>query len=131
MTFGKSRFNKKVAWELLRFCNKINYLVIGGASRLFKYFVKKYDDSVISYADKRYSIGNLYKNLGFKLSHESKPNYFYWKHNLVLQSRIQYQKHKLKDKLENFNLKLTESENMYNNGFRKIFDCGNQIWKRI
>jgi len=129
MTFGKSRFNKKIDWELLRFCNKIGYSVIGGASRLFKYFLKNYDGSIISYADMRRSDGGLYKKLGFELSHESKPNYFYWKPGqYYIESRLGYQKHKLNNKLEEFDSKLSETENMYLNGYRKIYDCGNQVW---
>jgi len=128
MTFGKSRFNKKVDWELLRFCNKINYSVVGAASRLFKNFLKEHTGSIVSYADMRYSDGRLYRNLGFKFRHESNPNYFYWKDELILESRIGYQKHKLNDKLEEFDENLTETENMYNNGYRKIYDCGNQVW---
>jgi len=129
MTFGKSRYDKKIDWELLRFCNKINYSIVGAASRLFKNFLKKYVGSVVSYADMRRSTGGLYKNLGFELSHESGPNYFYWKEmQEYLESRIQYQKHKLKNKLKEFDPNLTETENMYNNGYRKIFDCGNQVW---
>ena len=130
MTFGKSRFNKKVDWELLRFCNKLNYYVVGAASRLFKNFLKGHTGSVISYADMRYSDGKLYRNLGFEFEHISGPNYWYWKVNngILLESRIQYQKHKLKGKLEEFDENLTETENMYNNGYRKIYDCGNQVW---
>ena len=128
MTFGKSRFNKKIDWELLRFCNKLNYSVVGAASRLFKNFLKEHTGSIVSYADMRRSTGNLYKQLGFELSHESGPNYWYFKDQTILESRIKYQKHKLKDKLEKFDENLTESENMYLNGYRKIFDCGNQVW---
>jgi len=129
MVFGKSRFNKKIDWELLRFCNKLNYSVVGAASRLFKNFLKEHAGSVISYADMRYSDGELYRNLGFEFKHKSSPNYFYWKLGQnYLESRIKYQKHKLKNKLEEFDENLTESENMYNNGYRKIFDCGNQVW---
>ena len=43
MTFGKLRKSlgqkhKEGNYELLRFCNKVDHLVIGGASRLFNYF---------------------------------------------------------------------------------------------
>ena len=127
MTFGKSRFNKNVDWELLRFCNKIGYSVIGGASKLLKAFRLKKEGSIISYADKRRSNGNLYKQLGFEFSHDSPPNYFYWKKN-GLESRIKYQKHKLSKLLEVYDSGLTETENMYENGYRKIYDCGNQVW---
>jgi len=129
MTFGKSRFNKKVDWELLRFCNKLNYYVIGGASKLFKNFLKEHTGSIISYADMRYSTGKLYKNLGFEFSHISSPNYWYFKNNTFkLKSRIKYQKHKLKNKLDIFNSNLSEWQNMKLNGYNRIFDCGNQTW---
>ena len=37
-------------------------------------------------------------------------------------------KHKLKDKLENFNELLTETENMLNNGYLKLYDFGNYVY---
>jgi len=38
-------------------------------------------------------------------------------------------KHKLKDKLALFDPKLTEWENMQNNGYDRIWDCGNLVFK--
>lgn len=81
MTFGKSRHfvgNGASDYELLRFCNKLNTTVVGGASRLFEHFVREYNpETIISFADRRWSVGNLYDRLGFIFSHYSKPNYFY------------------------------------------------------
>lgn len=81
MTFGKSRHfvgNNGDKVELLRFANKINTDVIGGASKLFSCFVKEYaPKEVVSYADKRWSEGHLYDILGFTKYNESKPNYYY------------------------------------------------------
>ena len=37
-------------------------------------------------------------------------------------------KHKLKDKLTNFDPNLTEFENMENNGYFRIYDCGNKVY---
>ena len=130
ITFGKPRFNKKYEWELLRFCNVLNTSVIGGAGKLLSYFVKTYNpSSILSYANLRWSTGNLYERLGFELISQSSPNYFYFNNDLILHSRIEFQKHKLKGKLENYNPSLTESENMYNNGYRKIYDCGNLVYE--
>ena len=42
--------------------------------------------------------------------------------------RIKYQKHKLPRLLNNFDPDLTEWENMKNNGFDRIWDCGNDVW---
>jgi hypothetical protein len=40
-------------------------------------------------------------------------------------SRIDFQKHKLKNKLDFYNKNLTEIENMKLNNYHRIFDCGN------
>ncbi len=132
MTFGKSRYNKNYQYELIRFCNKINTVIIGGASKIFKYFIRNYNpESLISYADLRYSNGTLYEKLGFTKLKNSTPNYFYFKINntLKLMSRVQFQKHKLQNKLGTFNQELTEYQNMLNNGYDRIWDCGNGVYE--
>ena len=130
MTFGKPRFNKKYDYELLRLCSKKFYSVIGGASKLFKYFKEKYKGSIISYANRRFSNGNIYKQLGFKELNKTEPNYWYIKEDKIL-SRYQCQKHKLNSLLENFNPELSESENMALNGYFRIYDCGNIVYEFV
>ena len=63
MTFSKSRFKKE--FEMTRFCNKLNTVVIGGASKLFRQFQRDHDEvqEIVSYADRRWSIGHLYDAL--------------------------------------------------------------------
>lgn len=82
MTFGKQRvINKRTkqhGCELLRFCNKMNTVVVGGASKLLHMFIKEFNpDSIISYADRRWSNGNVYEKLGFSLFNISSPSYYY------------------------------------------------------
>lgn len=127
MTFSKPRFNKKYEYELIRFASKRNYTVIGGASKLWKYFVNKYNPkSVITYANRRFSNGDLYYKLGFNFIEKTQPNYFYFKTNdRKLYNRVKFQKHKLKKILEIYDENLSEAENMFNNDYRKIYDCGN------
>jgi len=129
MTFGKARFNKNIEYELIRFCSKINTSVTGGASKLLKYFERNYNPkSIISYANRRWSFGNLYEKLNFEFKYNTQPNYFYFKINQnILYTRNKFQKHKL-DKLEFFDKNLTETQNMYNNNYRKIYDCGNKVY---
>jgi hypothetical protein len=132
MTFGKSRYNKNYQYELIRFCNKINTVVTGGASKIFKYFIRNYNpESLISYADLRYSNGALYEKLGFAKLKSSNPNYFYFHKSSTpkLMSRVQFQKHKLKDKLDIYNESLSEYRNMLNNGYDRIWDCGNGVYE--
>jgi|TARA_R110000787_G_scaffold336_9_gene1314 hypothetical protein len=134
MTFCKSRFDKGYQWELSRFASKLNTSIIGGASKLLKYFTRNYKpESLISYANRRHSNGNLYKQLGFSFLRDSPPNYFYFKGSDCwdLKSRQQFQKHKLEDKLEEFDRNLSEWENMKINGYDRIWDCGNSVWSLI
>lgn len=128
MTFSKPRYSNLVEYELIRFACKTNTIIRGGASKLFKFFLKKYNpQSIISYSNKERSIGNIYKVLGFKYSHASKPGYCYYKKDRLF-SRVECQKHKLDRFLNNFNSELTEYQNMRNNGYHRIWDCGNDVW---
>ena len=43
MTFGASRFNNQYQYELIRYCNKPEIRVIGGAEKLFKRFIKDHN----------------------------------------------------------------------------------------
>jgi hypothetical protein len=131
MTFRKtSRFDKNVEWELSRFCNKINYTIIGGASKLFSSFVKNYNPkTVVSYSDRRYFTGDIYGKLGFKFVSQTSPGYHYLTDKYKgIKNRMSFQKHKLKKILPVFDVRLSEWENMKNNGFDRIWDCGNTKW---
>jgi len=131
MTFCKSRFDKKVQYEMSRYCNILNTRIVGGASKLFKYFVKHNDPiSIVSYSDMRYFNGGVYLNLGFEFVGNTPPSYHYITNSQIL-NRVNFQKHKLKDKLENFDPTLTEWQNMQLNGYDRIWDCGNLkfIWE--
>jgi len=127
MCFGKSRFNKKFEWELLRFCTLKGFIVTGGASKLLKYFINNHGSSIITYADRTYSNGDLYEKIGFTLLKTNPPSYRYMK-NSITYNRLHFQKHKLKDKLNLFNPELTEYQNMINNGYDRIWDCGNFVY---
>lgn len=129
MSFCKSRFNKEYQFELLRYASLCDVNVVGGASKLFKYFVNNFRPaSVISYSDLRWNTGNLYKMLDFQFLHVAPPNYFYTKDYHRLFSRQAFQKHKLPKLLENFDPVLSEWQNMQNHGYDRIWDCGNSVW---
>ena len=135
MSFRKPRFNPAYDWELIRYCSKKYVSVVGGASKLLKHFRKLNSGSIISYANRRWSTGDLYEALGFSFVRETAPNYFYYKtidgvtpENLELHSRLEFQKHKLASKLEHFDANKSEFDNMYQNGYRSIYDCGNLVY---
>lgn len=127
MTFGNPRKpmmgkNRVGAYELLRFCNKLNLTVIGGASRLFNFFIKKYNPvNVISYADRSWSQGVMYEKLGFKLIHKTQPNYYY-----IIGNHRKYRYNFRKDKLirEGFDSNKTEHEIMLERNIFRIYDSG-------
>lgn len=127
-TYSKARFTKDCEWELIRAASK--YTVVGAVSKALKYFLKVYNpNSIISYCDIRWNTGESYEKAGFLLSHVSDPNYWYFNNAYSLYSRLAFQKHKLVTKLSNFDPNLTEKENMYNNGYKRIYDCGNLVFK--
>ena len=133
MTFSKPRLNvrgekKEGVYELVRFCNKINYTVIGGASKLLSFFIKEFNPvKIISYADKRWSDGNLYKKLGFDLVSESKPSYFYVK-GLKRFNRFNFRKDVLVK--NGGDPKLSENEIMLDMGYKRIYDCGSMKFEK-
>jgi len=133
MTFTKPRFNSNYEYEMIRFCNKLNTRIVGGASKLFSYFVLQYKPkSVISYSDRRFFNGKVYDKLGFTLIKETSPNYFYFKSGeFSLYSRNHFQKHKLSKLLPVFDSSITEANNMFNNGYRRIWDAGNLVYSYI
>ena len=117
----------KSYYELSRFTSDINYICVGTAGKLLKYFIKNYNPKkIISYADKRWSINannNLYNKLNFKYIGDTPPNYWYSKDYLYRLHRFNFTKATLVKKGNN--PKLTESQIMKNLKYVKIWDCGN------
>ena len=117
---GKSRF-KKDEIELLRMCTKLNTQVIGGFSRLIHHIPYM---TIISYLDRSKFDGNGYKKVGFEVVSKSSPSWFYIKNDKVM-NRISAQKHKLQKLLgDKFDSNKTESQNMIDNGWLQVYDCG-------
>jgi len=139
MSFSDIRFKRKglankKGYELLRYAIKDDYVVVGGAGKLLKHFERLMKpEYIISYANRRWSKGDLYEKLGFKFIGVTKSNYWYFNpsgkpKNRSLKNRIYFQKHKLKNLLPNFDKNLSEMANMFNNGYRVIFDNGNKVY---
>ena len=137
MTFGKKRvamgnkINIEGEYEMHRFCNKLNTNVIGGASKLLSYFIKTYKPkSILTFADRRYSNGNLYKQLCFNFIENTKPNYWYFKKNEM----IRYYRFKFRKDIlvkEGYDKNKTEKEIMIDRGYLRIYDCGNMKFEII
>lgn len=114
MTFDKFEGRKKMSeieWNLNRFCSKINYNIIGGASKLLNNFIKNNKCSrIISYADQDWSYGDIYLNLKFSLVSKSHPDYKY----VIKDKRV----HKSRFRKSVTGISESKIE------FPKIWDCG-------
>ena len=120
MTFDSFEGRKKMeegGYNLSRFCNRLGYNVVGGASKLLSYFIKEYNSKrIVSYADKDWSVGSLYYTLGFENIAESKPDYKY----IVGDKRV----HKSKYRKSKLKTTLTEKQATEKIGISRIYDCG-------
>jgi hypothetical protein len=127
MTFGKPRFSKKYEYELIRYCSVGS--VIGGASRLLTAFERDHNQkSIISYCDLRWGTGNLYDKLGFTKLEDTAPGYFYVKDGSRY-NRMLFMKKTLVKK--GHDPELSECQIMKNEGYRRIWDCGNGVYEKI
>jgi hypothetical protein len=133
MTFGELRKAighdaKDDHYELYRFCNKLNTINIGAASKLLCYFEKKYKpEKLITYADKRWFAGVLYKQLGFKYIADTAINYFYVK-GAKRYNRFAFRKNVLVE--EGFDINKTERQIMLERGYNRVYDCGCSRWEK-
>jgi len=118
-------------WDLNKFCTD-GRNIVGVASKMLKYFMKKYEwEEIRTYSDRRWGTGNVYEKMGFSFSHNSQPNYWYFKlnaHNRVRYHRYNFRKSLLKNKLVSFDENKTEWENMSANGYDRIWDCGSAVY---
>lgn len=118
-------------FELRRYAT--SRLVVGGASRLMAAFMRDNADCcyLISYSDNRLYSGDMYKKLGFRLDHVSKPSYSYVTPN-IRHGRIPKARFKRSSLLTmpgfRFDPSLSERANCEANGFYQVHDCGKTRW---
>jgi very-short-patch-repair endonuclease len=135
MTFGSKRkslgnkTNISNEYELIRFCNKKYTNVVGGFSKLLKYFIKNFNPSkIITFADIRWSGVNpnntVYHKNGFKFINKTPPNYWYVKTDKFINRyhRFVFRKDVLIK--EGYDKNLTEWDIMKIKGYDRIWDCG-------
>lgn len=122
-----SMAGKDGVYSIARFATLLNMSVVGGFSKLMTEFFRHHKNSIVStYVDRSLTTGeNCYSKFGMQFVGITKPGYRYFKRN-KLYNRIHFQKHKLSG-LEDFNFdpNLTESDNMFLNGYRRLWDAGN------
>lgn len=128
LSLGKSRYSHNAKIELLRLCTKTDYIVVGGAQRLFNYIKQYYINQIIvSYCDMSKFTGSVYKTLGFAMEKKTMPGYYWTDGNYPI-SRYKCQKSQLSKWLKTYDNTKTESENMFLAGYRRYWDCGQSSW---
>ncbi len=121
MTFCKSRYNKNYDWELSRFACKLNTNVVGGFSKLLTHFRKNHLGSVVSYADRMISVGDVYEKNGFELVKINPAGYRYVSERSQKRlHRANFMRAKISDEFDT----RSEAEIMKSKGFHKVWDCG-------
>lgn len=127
IALGKSKNSD--FYELTRFANKLYYSNVGIFSKFIKYIKNNYEyiNEIHSFGDARYVNinNNVYLKNDFKYTYTTKPNYWYMYRHQNRQHRYNFRKNILKSKLPKFDNTLSEWENMQNNHYDRIWDCGN------
>lgn len=123
-------------YELSRYAALKDCSVIGGAGKLLSYFIKNYKPKkIISYADRRWtsSENNLYEKIGFIKVTDGVPNYWYFGvgDSYRRHHRFAFAKHTLSKKLPIYDPNISEWQNMQNNGWDRIWDCGNLKYEMV
>jgi Zn finger protein HypA/HybF involved in hydrogenase expression len=121
MTFKKNTNN----WLLDIYSVKINHYINNGFNKMILYFKEKYNNSIITYLDRKYFNNYIYPN--FNIKSITKPNCYYFKHGSELIHSNYYTITKLKSILETYNEKLNIWDNMQINGYNRIWDCGRTV----
>ena len=98
--------------------------VVGGASKLLKHFQKVNNwSTIISFADRRWSDGNLYKSTGWTLDATLPPDYSYVTQTTRVH-KFNYRRSKLPKLLNDYDPLLSETQNTDNAGIPRIYNCG-------
>lgn len=115
--------------EISRYCTSSN--IIGGFSKLFKYFEKHHQASyntIISYSDLRWGDGKVYTYSGFEYVKSTKPNYWYVIRN-IRKHRFNFTKKRLIE-LYPDKENMTEKEIMFLDKKYRIYDCGSALYQK-
>lgn len=97
--------------------------VIGGLSKLLRHFERYYEyDTIETFADLRWSEGDVYERTGFTCVKTIKPDYYY-----IIGTRRLHKfnfRHSRLKRMEGYDPTLSESDNTQKMGIYKIYDCG-------
>lgn len=124
IAIGKNTTSSTEDLELIRYSTKLNTVVVGGLSKLLKNCGIK---NLMSFADRRISstLDSSYLNY-FSTVEITEPNWYGFKIGIYdFSSRWSYTKEELKIFLKFYDESKSAVENMFDNGYDRIHDCGN------
>jgi hypothetical protein len=131
MTFGNSRYSSKYEIELLRMCFHPDYEIIGGASKMFRFFTNRYHpNSIVSYCDLSKFTGTVYGKIGMKKVRNNPPS-IHWYNEKTKKHYIDSLVIRLgADALlgTNYGNGTNNAEIMLKNGFVRVPDCGQAVY---
>jgi hypothetical protein len=119
ITFVKNSDNSFILNRYATSC-----LIVGGFSKLLTHFEKEFNyPKIITFADLRWSNGELYNNCGFKLDKILKPDY-YWTTGPSRYHKFNFRHSGMQKKLKKYDQHLSENDNMKANNYFKVYDAG-------
>lgn len=128
MSLGRHHRNSTQC-VLDRLCFADGVQVVGGASRLFAACLAWAKDNkikeIISWSDNRWSVGSVYRKLGFVLAEELKPDYSYVD---LKRPHRRISKQSQQKKKTGCPQGMTELEWANQRGLSRIWDCGKKRW---
>ena len=132
ITFGKKKKTSKNndnVYEIVRFCDRVNYGVIGGFTKLINYFISLHNPLKIeSFVDIRLfgvdKINTIFNDNNFNFINTLPPNYWY-----INTEKYLHRYHRVKFKkglliVEGYDEQMTEWEIMKLKRYDRIWDCG-------
>ena len=129
MTFGKPRYNKNYAAEILRFATLSGCRVVGGASKLFKYFIHTFEvESIISYCDLSKFNGTVYEQIGMKYLRSTLPQEVWSRNTERITANLLRQRgyDQLFD--TSYGKGASNDKLMLENGWLPVYDCGQSVY---
>lgn len=107
--------------EIARFANILNHIVIGGFQKLLKFSEKwirdEQYDGILTYADLRFGIGNVYHKANFELIGRTNPDYWY-SNGIIRENRFKYRAQNGKSEEQ-----IANDAKVY-----KVYGCGSNIY---
>lgn len=121
LSVRRTEYTGASTWEIARVASKFDVVVVGGLSRLLaparEYVRGRGSDTLWTFADRRYSLGNSYVKAGFEAAGVSAPGFWY----ANAHERVhRYTLRKSKDCPQG----MTNDDYRASQGWLRLWDCG-------